>query len=255
VRQGERPSSPPLILDRVTDSLTEALAATIAATRSAERDLFGGLDDATRERPIRAGDWNPKDFQAHLTAWKDRQANRYVAVREGRDLPPSLQGEEEDQLNAELRASRINWMWEDIVQEAEEVAGRLMTEIRTADPNVLLGSDRLIGGTFGNGVLHALTHFRWLLEAGVPLDPARVDRFASEALDLVRSSALPERAQAVAFYDLACFHALRGSVEVAKDLLRDAFRMDPELVEFSRTDPDLASIRSELAELAGSSAR
>jgi len=236
----------------MTDNeLTEALAATIAATRSAERDLFGGLDAATRQRPIRAGDWSPKDFQAHLTAWKDRQANRYVAIREGRELPPSLQNAEEDELNAELRATRVDWPWVDVVQEAEDVANRLITEIRAADPDVLLASDRLIAGTFGNGVLHALTHFRWLLEAEVPLDPARVDTFAREATDLVRNAALPARAQAVGLYDLACFHALRGVSETARNLLGDAFRMDPDLVAFSKTDDDLASIRGDLVALAG----
>lgn len=61
---------------RMTDTLTTDLAATIDVTRRAERELFGGLDDATIHRAIRAGDWNPKDFQAHLTAWKARQADR-----------------------------------------------------------------------------------------------------------------------------------------------------------------------------------
>jgi hypothetical protein len=233
------------------ETLTDALAATIRTTRSAERDLFGGLDEAVRERPIRAGDWNPKDFQAHLTAWKARQADRFAAVREGRELPPPMDDQEEDALNAELRATRIDWDWPAIVDEADAVAERLVQEIRQADAGVLRASDRLMSGTFGNGVLHALTHVRWLLEAGVPLDRTRVAAFEGEALSVVSDPGIPDKARAVGLYDLACYHALSGSPDVARSLLRDVFRLDPELVEYGRTDDELRSIRDELDSLAG----
>jgi hypothetical protein len=233
------------------ESLLDALAATIQTTRRAERDLFGGLDDAARERPIRAGDWNPKDFQAHLTAWKARQADRFAAVREGRELPPPMDDQEEDALNAELRATRIDSDWAAIVDEADAVAERLVDEIRQADPEVLRASDRLMSGTFGNGVLHTVTHVRWLLEAGVPLDRTRVSVFEGEALRDISTPAIPDKARAVGLYDLACYHALSGSPDVARSLLRDAFRLDPDLVGYSHTDAELLSIRDDLDGLAG----
>jgi hypothetical protein len=233
------------------EMLTDALAMTIRTTRDAERDLFGGLDEAIRLRPIREGDWNPKDFQAHLTAWKARQADRFAAVREGRELPPPMDDHEEDALNAELRAARIDRDWPAIVAEADQVAERLIAELRQADPEAVRASDRLLSGTLGNGVLHAITHVRWLLEAGVPLDRGRVSAFAEEALRVVNAEAIPGKARAVGLYDLACYHALSGAPDVARSLLRDAFRMDPELVEFSRTDEDLVSIRDDLDRLAG----
>ena len=237
---------------RMTDNnLTDALALTIETARRAERDLFGGLDDPILERPIREGDWNPKDFQAHLTAWKARQADRFAAMREGRELPPPMEDPEEDALNAELRAARVDWDWPAIVGEADAVADRLILELRQADADVLRATDRLITGTFGNGVLHTLTHVRWLLEAGVPLDRARVAAFEAEALRVVSAAAIPKVARAVGVYDLACYHALSGSPDLASNLLREAFRMDPELVEFSRTDEDLVTIRGDLDGLVG----
>lgn len=237
---------------RMTDeNLTEALALTIETARSAERDLFGGLDGTILERPIREGDWNPKDFQAHLTAWKARQAERFAAMRERRELSPPMENPEEDAVNAELRATRIDWDWAAIVEEADAVADRLIRELRQSDPEMLRASDRLISGTFGNGVLHTLTHVRWLLEAGVPLDRARVAVFEGEALRVVSAAALPEAARAVGVYDVACYHALSGSPNLARTLLRDAFRMDPELIEFGRTDEELLSIRGDLDGLVG----
>jgi hypothetical protein len=235
----------------MTDApLTDALATTIETARRAERELFGGLDQAVLERPIRPGDWNPKDFQAHLTAWKGRQAERFARRREGLEPLPSTEVEEEDAINAELRRSRIDWDWDEIVAEADTVADRLIDEVRRADPDLLRASDRLISGTFGNGVLHTLTHVRWLLEAGVPLDRARVSAFADEALRVFAAPAIPEKARAVGIYDLGCHHALSGAPDVARGVLREAFRLDPELVEFSKTDGDLTSIRGDLDALA-----
>ncbi len=233
------------------DHLTDALARTIESARGAERDLFGGLDEEVCLRPIREGDWNPKDIQAHVTAWKARQADRFAAVREGRELPPPMEDQEEDELNAELRATRIDWDWAAIVDEADAVTERLIQELRRADPDKLRASDRLMSGTFGNGVLHTLTHVRWLVEAGVPLDRERVAAFEDEALRVVNAPAIPEAARAIGVYDLACYHALSGSPDLARNLLREAFRMDPELVEYSRTDEELLSIRDDLDALAG----
>ena len=92
---------------------------------------------------------------------------------------------------------------------------------------------------------------RWLVEAGVPLDLVRVAAYEDEALRVIGDEAIPARSRAAESYNLACHHALMGSLDRARSLLRDAFRMDQGLLEFSRTDSDLAEIRSELESLAG----
>lgn len=234
----------------IADSLTDDLAATIVATRRAERDLFGALHDESLHRPIREGDWNPKDHQAHLTAWKARQADRFSALREGREFTPGLAGPEEDAINEELRAARATWSWDDVVAEADATAERLGGEIRQSDPEAIRASGRLIGGTFGNGVLHALTHLRWLREAGVPLDADRLEAFATEAESLVGATTLPQSDRAAGLYDIACYRALTGGTDAARGLLRRAFALSPDLVAFSRTDSDLASLAGELDDLA-----
>ena len=233
------------------DQLGDALAATIDTARTAERDLFAALDPRVIEKPIRTGDWNPKDFQAHLTAWRARHAQRLARIREGREPLPGLEGQEEDEINAELRAARVDWSWEAIVAEADAVADHLAAELRQADPEVLRGSDQLIDLTFGNGLIHTLSHVRWLLEAGVDFDPARVARYEADALRLATATEIPERSRAAETYNIACHHALRGSLALARQLLRAAFGMDRELLAFGRTDEDLRTLWDELDELAG----
>ena len=232
------------------DTLSADLAATVEATRRAEQDLFGAMDPAARQRPLRTGDWTPQDHQAHLTAWKGRQAERFEAAREGREIPPTTEGEETDAINAQLQALRAGWAWHDLVREADETAQRLADGIRATDPQVIRDSNRLIGGTFGNGVLHALVHFRWLAEAGTGIDEARIRAFADEAERLIRVESIPGADRAVGLYDLACHYALNDGLDQARSLLKEAFRLRPDLIEYAPTDSDLTALHGELESLA-----
>jgi hypothetical protein len=233
------------------NELLDSLGSLLRSTRVAERDVFGSLDPAVRDRPLREGDWSPKDHQAHLTAWKARQANRFAAARRGEE-PQRTQDDETDAINAELQAARRDWTWEAIVEEAEEVSERLIREIAATDQETLARWDRLIGGAFGNGPFHAIEHFGWLEDADIGVDPARVAGFVDELAHEVGRGYLPETDAGAAAYNFACYHALRGRLDQARPLLRDAFRKRPDLAEFALEDSDLTALHGELSELAPS---
>ena len=233
-------------------SLIDGLAELLRMTRAAEVDVFGGLDPAIRDSPIRPDDWTPKDFQAHLTAWKARQANRLNAARHGQEPDPGPPGET-DEINATFREARADWSWDDIVREADEVSEQLLSEVLASDPDAIPEFGQLIATTFGNGPFHVLPHFTWLQEAGVPLDTARVERFAAELEDALRTIDLPAVDGGTALYNLACYHALAGRLEEARSLLRVAFAKHPDLAEYSLQDDDLKALHDELPELARSS--
>jgi hypothetical protein len=229
--------------------LTATLVALLRAMRAAERDIFGGLDPAVRDAPLRQGDWSPKDHQAHLTAWKARQANRYVASRAG-EQPAEMSDDDIQSINAEQQAARADWDWEAISQEADEVSERLIDEISATDPGELSHSERLITGTFGNGPFHAFEHFGWLREADVGADTERIAAYLAETQRIIEVGELPDRDAATAAYNVACFQVLAGNLDGARPLLRRAFSLDPGLAEFAQQDTDLAALRDELDQLA-----
>ena len=230
------------------DRLIDDLVAMLTLTRDAERDLFEGLRPEVRDRPLRDGDWSPKDHQAHLTAWKARQADRFEAARTQGALP-EWEGEE-DEINARLQAQRADWAWEALVEEAEAASKRLVEEVRAADPELVRTGDRLLDGTFGNGAFHAQQHFLWLLAADIGLDEGRVMTFVDDVERLIRASDLPDRDRGTAIYNSACFHALAGRLDRAKELLRQAFPLRSDLLEWARQDADLEALRGELDALA-----
>ncbi|MEP6808184.1 MAG: DinB family protein [Chloroflexota bacterium] len=231
------------------DALVASLVAQLRTARQAERDLFGGLDPTLRDLPMRPGNWSPKDHQAHLTAWKDRQAARIRAVREGQQFPTD--DREDDVINAELQSARADWAWEEVVAEADEVSARLESEVRAAGSGLRqFESGRLVSGIFGNGPFHAATHFGWLVEGDVGFDAIAVEAFLDAEAQLLDTTALSDADRGTGVYNLACAHALAGRLDQARPLLRDAFRLRPDLAEFAKEDPDLVALREELAGLA-----
>ena len=87
--------------ERVRDDLVTMLT----TTRTAERKLFERLDPAVRDAPQAAGEWSPKDIQAHLSGWKARQVKRYEAARNGQG-PDTPDAREIDEVNAEMHEAR-----------------------------------------------------------------------------------------------------------------------------------------------------
>ena len=233
----------------MTDAVIDSMVAFLRVTREAERDVFGALDAGVRDQPMREGDWSPKDHQAHLTAWKATQANRYAAARRGDD-PGQAAVDETDAINAELQAARADWSWDAIVEEADEVNERLIREISVTTPETLARYDRLIGGTFGNGPFHAMEHFGWLEQANIGADSARIAAFANELGKVADRGGLSDRDIGVAYYNIACYHALAGRLDEARPFLRRAFQLSPDLAEFATEDTDLTALRGELKELA-----
>jgi len=232
--------------------LNDDLVEMLQAMRQAERDIFGALDPVSRDSPMRPNDWSPKDHQAHLTAWKARQAQRFAAAREGVEIPAVHDGGETDELNAEFQAARADWAWDAVQAEADQVGAQLETEIGATDPDLIAGSERLLAGTLGNGAFHAMTHFGWLVEADVGVDAARVSEYVDEVVGQIRASSLPRSEIGASIYNAACFRALHGQLDPARELLREAFQLDPELVTFSREDDDLIELRDEIDQLAQS---
>ena len=234
----------------MSTDLNGTLVALLRSMREAEREIFGGLDPEVRDSPLRDGDWSPKDHQAHLTAWKARQANRYAAARAGEE-PAEMSEDEIQSINTEQQAARADWDWAAVNQEADEVSERLIREISATDPDSLAKSERLIQGTFGNGPFHAFEHFGWVQQANVGADAGRIAAYLAETQRIVEGGQLSERDAAAAAYNVACFHALAGNLDAARPLLKRAFQLNPELADWAKQDTDLTALRAELPELTG----
>jgi hypothetical protein len=216
------------------------------AARATEREILDAIDPDDRDRAGVDGGWSAKDIQAHLGAWRRRQTDRMAASREGRE-EPALAATETDEVNAIFHAERARWSWDQVVADADATTADLIAEIVAAPP-ALLEDPQVVGQIMGNGPEHTLAHMAPLADrVGAR---TRVIDLASRVESTIDGSEWPPRAAAFARYNLACFHALNGRLDRARELLRQALPDQEELRSFAPEDDDLVALRDELPSLA-----
>jgi hypothetical protein len=230
--------------DANIDGLRAGLIAAIQAGRAAERDVLAALDPGVRDAPAADGGWSPKDVQAHLNAWKGRTVDRLRAVRIGANEPIEV---ETDEANAKFHAERVAWTWPEVVADADASTDELIAEIQEASDETL-ALPRISGTIMGNGSEHTLTHLT-PIAATVGLE-SRTLALADDITAIIDRGGWPARAAANARYNLACFHALSGNLDVARSLLRQALPDQEELREYAPKDDDLIALRDEIPVLA-----
>ena len=231
--------------DANIDGLRTGLIVGIRAARAAERDVLAALDPGVRDAPAPDGGWSPKDVQAHLNAWKGRTVDRLRALRIGANEPVEV---ETDEANAKFHAERVAWSWPEVVADADASTDELIAEIEAA-PDETLALPRISGTIMGNGSEHTLTHLT-PIAATVGLG-SRTLELADDITAIIDRGGWPARAAAYARYNLACYHALSGNLDVARSLLRQALPEQEELREFAPKDDDLIALRDELPTLGG----
>jgi hypothetical protein len=184
--------------------LRDGLIEGLRASRDTERTILAALDPTDRDEPAADGGWSARDVQAHLSAWRQRQVERLVALREERD-EPALASTETDEINAIFHAERAGWSWDRVAADADATAATLIAEVEAAS-DATLAIDRVTGSILGNGPEHTLAHLA-PIAARVGLG-TRVDALAEQVEAIVDRGGWPPRSAAFARYNLACFHAL-----------------------------------------------
>ena len=221
------------------------LVESLRACRATERDVFGAHDPARRDSPGPDGGWSVKDELAHLSAWRERQADVMAARREGRPQPP-LPAADIDETNTIFHAERADWAWDRVEADADATADALIAEISAADDEALT-DPKVLGSIMGDGPEHDLAHLA-RIAATVELEP-RVLELADLTRAMIDGGGWPSRPAAFARYNLACFHALGGRLDLSRSLLRLALPQDEELRTLAPGDDDLIALRSEIPAL------
>lgn len=97
----------------------------------------------------------------------------------------------------------------------------------------------------GNGVSHPVTHMSAYDQEHGRSEQA--DRRQEDTAQLLLSLDADPQWHGIVKYNLACHHALGGRKQAAVEGLQQALALNPSLLEWSKEDPDFASIRHEPA--------
>ncbi|MCX6069650.1 MAG: ClbS/DfsB family four-helix bundle protein [Chloroflexi bacterium] len=217
----------------------------LECTQHEEEAFVAQLTAQERERVGKVNDWSAKDLIGHLAGWKLRMADQMAALSRGenkRDV------EDIDAENALIWSEYCDRSWEDVVQASslghrgliDGLQAMLVNDLHDADRFESQKGQPLWRSVAGNGCTHPMMH---LAEAHLKRGQAARAKAMMESLSegLAQLDASP-RWVGVVRYNLACYLALAGETNRAVEILGDALRLHPGLIEWSRQDTDLTSL-------------
>jgi len=223
-----------------------ALLALLERGRQEEHDVWDLFPEAEKAAAGTFEHWGLKDLVAHISEWKDRDASRLdsanqrVAPEEPADF---------DQANTGIFEAHRHKSWLQVVDFEARAFSHLVSSVKALSEEVLL-DPQAYAWTEGRtpswiaaftGYSHPQDHLsRFLVERGDLETAETIQLRIVEAMGSIDES---PRAKGASLYNLACFYALNGMADRAINNLSVSFPLRPDLVDWSKKDSDLDSLR------------
>jgi len=234
----------------MTTSVSDIKTKLIAVIERGEADqaaLVALLSDSEKATIGEPDHWAVKDQIAHLNFWRDRTLRRLTAVRDGTDQPgPSPDFQPENERNFAAQQHRP---WSEIIAESDRLFRETkqvipqLTDAQLTEPiqlgTVEIGlSERIVSDFLQHPSEHLTQLYR---ECGDPARAEQQDRATVEVIgELFGKNSMM---YGYAIYNLGCFYALNGETDRAIAAVGEALPLIPSLVEWSKQDTDLDSLR------------
>jgi hypothetical protein len=225
------------------------LVALMKASAEEQRAFLTSLTDAQRAQSGMPDQWSAKDTVAHIAHSRTSFVEEYSMMLRG-ETPPDLP--DADAQNKVIFLDHRNQTWPEVVTYADAAYSALSALLERYSEADLTTPDRLppprnnpLWRPFlGAGYTHPVLHFAdYYLEHGDLERATTLQKRMAEGTASVGG----ERARGLADYNLACFYAKTGQPAPALALLPGALRLAPDIMEWSKEDPDLVSLHTEPA--------
>lgn len=203
--------------------------------------LVAGLDDAARIEIGNPKHWSTKDMIAHLGVWQNRLVDEMDRLEGGDPLP---EWGDLDAANLEIFEQNQRRSWADVLADTEKYTRNAIDRAAALSDEVLntpVNAGRSFGRSIlGESFMHWIDHLmNWYLEHG---DSANAERLIQlEMRELMAFDPSPAT-EGIAKYNLACFYAKSRKLENAMQLLQEALKLRPDLLQWSHDDSDLVNL-------------
>lgn len=227
------------------NQLKAGLIELLGRAQSDQRALLAGMSDDERAVEGTADRWSIKDVVLHIAFWKGSSLERLSAAVRGET--PAEQDHFE-QVNARVFEQWRDRPWQAVIDESERIFEALVSQVREFDSEALADSNHyawqngrsLLRSVTGNGFWHPEAHIaQCYIDRGELSQATRLQEEITEQLGQYGDQLAP---RGEALYNLACFYAISGQTDRALALLPEALRLQPDVREWSKEDPDLISL-------------
>jgi uncharacterized damage-inducible protein DinB len=225
----------------------QRLLAFLLAQHGTEQRIWSALSDEQKQTVGQINSWSVKDHIAHVTYWREVYTQRLRAAISNGVVPPPDPDflETNDAVFEEHRDDKwnavMNWArqaQEELIKAVEAIDGKLFPNAEKFEwtnqqplwQHIALGEGYHPGAHLSD-ILMMISSFE---------EAERIQLELFEALKALDNS---EAWQGTQRYNLACFYALHEFPERAILLLEEGFKMNPSLLEWSKHDSDLDSLR------------
>jgi tetratricopeptide (TPR) repeat protein len=230
-----------------TNTIQAALLDLLEQARDERQAWIESIPEAEWQATGTPEQWSLKDDLAHMAFWDGRSAERIAAALRGD--APAEGGPGFQEINERVFEERRGWTWAQVLDDAERSHAALIDHVRALGDAALTEARAVAGGgertiaadLLGNGYWHIIEHVARSYAARGQLE--RAERMLDRAIVANDQLKLLPNDHATALYNLACFYATIGQPDKALPLLPEALRLRPDLVEWSKQDSDLDSLR------------
>jgi len=235
----------------MTTDMSDIKSKLIAVIERGEADqaaLVAELSDADKAAVGEPDHWAVKDQIAHLNFWRERTLRRLIAVRDGTEPPgPSPDFQPENERNF---ANQQHTPWSEIIAESDRLFRETkqvilqLSDAQLTEP-VIIGtaeiklSERVVSDFMEHPAEHLTQLYRERSEV------ARAEAQEGATVEVIGELFGKNNTMyGYAIYNLGCFYARNGEMERAIAAVGEALPLIPSLVEWSRQDSDLDSLRN-----------
>jgi len=211
-----------------------------------EKDFMVALSEEERNADGTFEYWTAKDNVAHNSYWRKRHAEDVLEVLAGKS-PVEV---EDDDVNEGVYAQYKNQSWDEVdtlldtsLERMGEALAKLSEDDLQSDDFYPWEHRPLWRELVGNMYTHPIIHIsEWYIKKGNTTRAAEMYREMTRQLVSLDDS--PDW-QGTIRYNNACSFSLLGDKETAINELREALKLNPDLTEWSKQDPDFEAIRGE----------
>jgi hypothetical protein len=208
--------------------------------------FIAGLDESERAAEGQPDNWAIKNALVHVALWDERLGINLQAIGKGR---PATNWGNFNEVNARDFEAHRHDSWEQVEALLESSQQTLLAGLQSLDEAQMGQTDLLPGDqerplwnrVSGSCITHPLIHMTdYLASSGR----------AQQALEMILELSQPmskldegDPWQGLVIYNQACYYALTGHSTKAITLLGQALPLNPGLIEWSKQDSDLDSLR------------